>query len=284
MCETEKVPDLMSALPGYPIDKFLIVLVQTIEFVGKACGGDHRNTRFRSCEPEEEGCSGTEDVLPDYQEERMTESCAVHIDLHTVENHFCVNLFPRPYKPIQKDTAPCHFHRNTDDLSDCAQYRKFNAAWCVRIPKNKGKHQLICSAMAGDKYIERHIGRYIADKYRRVVEIGVGCNTTAAEIIRTTGTEICCTDILPSVLPGSLSFFCDDIYKPDLRIYEHADLLYAIRPGEEMMAPLIALASLVNADLLVYHLGFEWYGDGGELIDCGVILHCYHRQNPSRVA
>jgi uncharacterized UPF0146 family protein len=138
--------------------------------------------------------------------------------------------------------------------------------------------------MAGDKHIERHIGRYIAEKYRRVVEIGVGGNTTAAEIIHGSGTEICCTDIIPVQLPGMLSFFCDDVCKPDLQIYEHADLLYAIRPGEEMMAPLIALASMVNADLLVYHLGFEWYGDGGELIDCGVILHCYHRQNPSRVA
>ena len=29
----------------------------------------------------------------------------------------------------------------------------------------------------------------------------------------------------------------------------------------------------------MYHLGFECYGDGGSLIDCGVILHCYNKRN-----
>lgn len=138
--------------------------------------------------------------------------------------------------------------------------------------------------MAGDKHIERYIGRYIAGKYRHAVEIGVGGNITAAEIIRQSGTEICCTDILRLALPAGLPFYQDDICRPDLRIYRRADLLYAVRPGEEMMAPLIALACRVNADLLVYHLGFESYSDGGELIDCGVILHRYHRQKPSSVA
>ena len=50
-----------------------------------------------------------------------------------------------------------------------------------------------------------------------------------------------------------------------------------------MIPPLIALAQQVNCDLLVYHLGFESYGKGGERIDCGVLLHRYHRyQNPSK--
>jgi hypothetical protein len=29
----------------------------------------------------------------------------------------------------------------------------------------------------------------------------------------------------------------------------------------------------------VYHLGFEIYKDGGERIDCGVLLHRYFRQS-----
>ena len=36
-----------------------------------------------------------------------------------------------------------------------------------------------------------------------------------------------------------------------------------------------ALARAINCDLLVYHLGFEVYENGGERIDCGVLLHRY---------
>jgi len=67
------------------------------------------------------------------------------------------------------------------------------------------------------------------------------------------------------------------VFSPDEELYRRADLIYAIRPGVEMVPALIALASRTGADLLVYHLGNEIYGDGGEIIDCGVILHRYHR-------
>lgn len=138
--------------------------------------------------------------------------------------------------------------------------------------------------MSRDKHIERCIGEYIARHYRKVVEVGVGSNTAAARIIRDAGVDIRCTDIRPREQAGGIPVLQDDICAPDLAIYEHASLLYAIRPGEEMMAPLIAIARRVNADLIVYHLGFEAYGDGGEIIDCGVILHRYCRQKPSSVA
>jgi hypothetical protein len=50
-----------------------------------------------------------------------------------------------------------------------------------------------------------------------------------------------------------------------------------------MIPPLIELARRINADLIVYHLGFESYENGGEIIDCGVLLHQYHiRQKPSK--
>jgi hypothetical protein len=58
-------------------------------------------------------------------------------------------------------------------------------------------------------------------------------------------------------------------------LYEGADVIYAIRPAIEMVPPLLALAQEINSDLLVYHLGFELYENGGERIDCGVLLHRY---------
>jgi len=136
--------------------------------------------------------------------------------------------------------------------------------------------------MGGYKHIERCIGTYIAAHYRNAVETGVGKNTGVAQILHKAGVRIRCTDIRQFSQPAWLPFTLDDVFEPDLNLYAGADLLYAIRPAEEMVPSLISLARRVNCDLLVYHLGFESYGDGGELIDCGVLLHRYFRhQNPS---
>lgn len=137
--------------------------------------------------------------------------------------------------------------------------------------------------MAGLKRIERCIAEYIIGNYGNVAEVGVGENPDAALLIRDAGIPVFCTDFrnLPPV-PG-LKIVKDDIFSPDLPLYNGVDLIYSIRPHEEMIPPLIRLAKEVDCDLLVYHLGFECCGDGGELIECGVVLHRYHRgQNPSK--
>ncbi len=126
------------------------------------------------------------------------------------------------------------------------------------------------------KHIERLIGEYIGGHYRSVVEIGVGTNLVAARIIQDAGIPVRCTDIRPVPSDDGIPVVQDDIFSPDEELYRGADLLYAIRPGVEMVPPLIALAERTGADLLVYHLGNEIYGSGGETVDCGVILHRYH--------
>jgi uncharacterized UPF0146 family protein len=125
------------------------------------------------------------------------------------------------------------------------------------------------------KRIERLIGEYIRGHYRSVVEIGAGTNLVAARIIRDAGIPVRCTDILPVPSGDGIPVVQDDVFSPDEGLYRGAGLLYAIRPGVEMIPPLIALAERVGADLLVYHLGNEVYGSGGEIVDCGVILHRY---------
>jgi uncharacterized UPF0146 family protein len=135
---------------------------------------------------------------------------------------------------------------------------------------------IIGVVMGPYKRIERLIGDYIGRNYRSVVEIGVGENVVAARRIRDAGIPIRCTDIRPVPSERGIPVTRDDIFSPDEKLYRGADLLYAIRPGVEMVPPLIALAERVDADLLVYHLGNEIYRSGGELIDCGVILHRYH--------
>jgi len=132
------------------------------------------------------------------------------------------------------------------------------------------------------KHIETCIGRYIAETFSHAIEVGIGKNTHAAEILASAGILLRSTDIKEIRVPGSLAFTRDDVFEPDISLYRGADVIYAIRPAIEMIPPLIALAEKVSCDLIVYHLGFEFYGNGGEKIDCGVILHRYVcRQNPS---
>ena len=69
----------------------------------------------------------------------------------------------------------------------------------------------------------------------------------------------------------------DDVFSPDINLYKGADVIYAIRPAIEMIPPLLALARTLDCDLIIYHLGFESYGNGGEKIDCGVLLHRYYK-------
>lgn len=134
--------------------------------------------------------------------------------------------------------------------------------------------------MSTPRQTEQEIGRYIAGHYRDVAEVGVGNNFEAALVIREAGVTILCTDIRARDPPPGIRFVRDDVTRPETNLYRGKDCIYAIRPGEEMMHPLIALASEVGADLLVYHLGFEIYGDGGEIIRVGsVVLHRYVRRD-----
>ena len=132
------------------------------------------------------------------------------------------------------------------------------------------------------KRIERLIGEFISRHYRSVVEVGTGRNFVAARLIRDAGIPVRCTDIRPIPPEDGMTVERDDVFSPDIGLYQGADLIYAIRPGVEMVPALIALAERTGADLLVYHLGNEVYGTGGEIVDCGVILHRYHSGNRTK--
>ena len=129
--------------------------------------------------------------------------------------------------------------------------------------------------MGSYKHIETCIGEYLVKHYSNAVEVGIGKNMVVARILHDAGLSIRCTDVRDVPVPEWLIFVTDDIFSPDISFYRGVDLIYAIRPAIEMIPPLIALARTINCDLLVYHLGFESYGNGGEKIDCGVMLHRY---------
>ena len=134
--------------------------------------------------------------------------------------------------------------------------------------------------MTGYKHIETAVARFIAGRYRSAAEIGAGANTHASELIYRSGIDVFCVDL--SIPDGILTvpYFRCDVYTPDLSLFSGVECIFAIRPIEEMMDALIHLASVINADLYVYHLGFEGHNHPHRIINCGVLLCQYiTRQN-----
>ncbi|QSZ68094.1 hypothetical protein RJ40_11600 [Methanofollis aquaemaris] len=127
------------------------------------------------------------------------------------------------------------------------------------------------------KRIEGCIAAYISGNYFNVVEIGIGRNPDVAVWCHEAGLRVRATDIREPSSTSGVETRRDDVFCPDLPWYAGADLVYAVRPGVEMVPALITLARTLQCDLLVYHLGDEVYLDGGERIECGVRLHRYCR-------
>ncbi len=114
------------------------------------------------------------------------------------------------------------------------------------------------------------------------MEIGIGRNTAVKDALIAAGVEVKCTDIHPEPGVAGAEVIRDDVHEPDVSLYRGAEVIYAVRPGVEMVPSMIRLAQRVNADLLVYHLGGEMYMEGGEIIECGVVLHRYHRRRDQK--
>lgn len=127
-----------------------------------------------------------------------------------------------------------------------------------------------------EECIYRHLKKYPLNI--KIIEIGIGKNWYIAEKIKFDGFDIKASDIKDALPDNDIPFITDDIFEPQLDFYNDADLIYSIRPGIEMLPALISLAEKTGAELLVYHLGYEIYKNGGEIIDCGVILHRYCKQ------
>jgi uncharacterized protein len=139
------------------------------------------------------------------------------------------------------------------------------------------------STVGAHKRIERAIGTYIASRYQSCAEIGAGRNLEAALTILSREVPVFCTDLRRPDDNYGVPYVIDDLYAPDLSLYTSVEVIYAIRPAEEMVPALIRLAEAADCDLIVYHLGSEIHGDGGEILDSPVVLRRYHRsRKPSK--
>lgn len=98
-----------------------------------------------------------------------------------------------------------------------------------------------------------------------IVEVGVGgFNMVASTLKEHLNLDIIMTDIKPYA-----DVTVDDITNPNLEIYRNADLIYSIRPPEELQSHIIQVAESVGADLIIKPLSTEFlvHDNGMKLIN-----------------
>ena len=110
------------------------------------------------------------------------------------------------------------------------------------------------------------IAEYILDRYSgKVVEVGIGYYPAVA-VILSEKLDVVATDSREVNAPSKIKFFVDDIFDPDLSIYQSASLIYSIRPPPELYRPLVSLAERVGADCLIRPFANE-APEGGKLVN-----------------
>ncbi len=83
----------------------------------------------------------------------------------------------------------------------------------------------------------------------RIVEVGVGGHPEVAGLLQG-DFKVICTDIAESG-PEGIRYVRDDVFKPDLSVYEGTSLIYSIRPPVDMQDAIASIAKKVGADLLI---------------------------------
>jgi len=108
------------------------------------------------------------------------------------------------------------------------------------------------------------IVEFVRDNYnRKIVEVGVGHRVNVAEKLKETmpATEVIVTDTQESVIRSyngsSVRAIVDNIFLPNLQVYQGASLIYSLNPPMEIVPALEKLAKDIGADLLVKPMSDE---------------------------
>ena len=104
---------------------------------------------------------------------------------------------------------------------------------------------------------------YIATRYDRVAEIGIGHFPDVALALSRRGLRVFATDVKEFCHNG-VDVIRDDISEPDISAYRGVQLLYALRPPPELVPYMTCLAKGLPADLIAKPLASDRVG--GRLI------------------
>ena len=82
----------------------------------------------------------------------------------------------------------------------------------------------------------------------KIVEIGVGrFQTISKNLSQNENIELVMTDINPA----NEDIIEDDVFNPNMSIYENADILFSIRPPAEIQDAIMKIRDKVNATLII---------------------------------
>ena len=82
----------------------------------------------------------------------------------------------------------------------------------------------------------------------KIVEIGVGrFQTISKNLSQNENIELVMTDISPA----NEDIIDDDVFNPNMSIYENADILFSIRPPAEIQDAIMKIRDKVNATLII---------------------------------
>jgi hypothetical protein len=111
------------------------------------------------------------------------------------------------------------------------------------------------------------MAEYIAGRYRKSAEIGIGHFPDLAFALIDKGVEVFATDIIPFAYEG-LRVVVDDVTMPDISLFHSVDLIYSMRPPPELVFHMEKLAERLSVDLIVRPLSSEFI-DGREAVRHG---------------
>ena len=85
-------------------------------------------------------------------------------------------------------------------------------------------------------------------KKTKIVEIGVGkFQTISKNLSKNENIDLIMTDINPA----NENIMKDDVFNPDMSIYEDVDILFSIRPPGELQEAIMKIRDEVNATLII---------------------------------
>jgi uncharacterized protein len=111
------------------------------------------------------------------------------------------------------------------------------------------------------------LAEYIAGRYNRSAEIGIGHFPDLAFALVAEGADVFATDIIPFSYKG-LKVIVDDVTKPDISLFYGVDLIYSMRPPPELIFYIDRLAARLSAALIIKPLSSEFV-DGREAVRHG---------------
>jgi uncharacterized UPF0146 family protein len=101
------------------------------------------------------------------------------------------------------------------------------------------------------------MAEYIAGRYGKSAEIGIGHFPDLAFALLDRGVDVFATDIVPFAYKG-LRVVIDDITGPDISLFYGVDLIYSMRPPPELIFYMDRLAERLSASLVIKPLSSEF--------------------------